>query len=186
MEDTQRGYLIAMLQAMAHSKIHNYVLPGLTSSLIGGPTEDSLGTVRLFEASREQHMEVTPHSHRFDFHCLVLQGTVTNILWTDSDQWQDVDMYTTSELHYKGECGLYHSKITGNDFYRPIRTLYHAGDWYCMTHDQIHSVEFSRDAVVLFIEGPTISNMSVILEPCVNGDRIPTLKVESWMFQKGK
>ena len=70
--------LLQLIKKMGHNEVDNYVLPGLTSSLIGGFGH---GKVRLFSAERETREWVIPHSHRFDFGCLVLHGEVENILF---------------------------------------------------------------------------------------------------------
>lgn len=176
--------LSALLKSMTHSRIGNYVLPGLTSSLIGDMPSKIHGCVRLFEASREQHLEVTPHSHRFDFHALVLQGHIVNRLW-EQDFNDDGDFYQSSLLTYKGACGQYEKTDHGRGFFQYQDTIYEEGQWYDMLADQIHSINFSRDAVVLFIEGPTTTDTSLVLEPCVDGVTVETLKTEPWMFLKG-
>jgi hypothetical protein len=53
-----------------------------------------------------------------------------------------------------------------------------------MTADQVHSIFFSRGAIVLFFEGSKESDTSIILEPFVNNEIVPTFKVEPWMFKK--
>lgn len=47
-----KDFNVEMLLAMRHSPRHNYVVPGLTSWLIGQPAPT--GTVRLFESHRKQ------------------------------------------------------------------------------------------------------------------------------------
>jgi hypothetical protein len=53
-----------------------------------------------------------------------------------------------------------------------------------MKDNGIHSISFSRDAVVLFIESASTKNKSSILEPVVNGKVIPTFEVKEWMFKE--
>jgi hypothetical protein len=53
-----------------------------------------------------------------------------------------------------------------------------------MTADEIHSIFFGRDTSVLFFEGPNVSDTSIILEPVVDGETIPTFKVEPWAFKR--
>ena len=70
---------LQMLKAMANSRLGNYAgIPGLSSSLLGGPKH---GRVRLFDCSRAHEESIVPHSHRFDVLCLVLRGAVENHLW---------------------------------------------------------------------------------------------------------
>jgi len=53
-----------------------------------------------------------------------------------------------------------------------------------MKSTQIHSINFAKGTEVLFFEGPTIMDTSVILEPYVDGETVPTFKTEPWMFKK--
>ncbi len=169
-----------MLAAMKHSPIKNYIVPGLTSWLIGEPSPK--GATRLFECSRDHQESITPHSHRFDFQCWVLAGKVTNRVWTYSDYGGD--LYTQTNLVYGGEPGQYERVRRGIDRYTYTDEVHKADDWYSMTADQIHSVYFAKGTQVLFFEGPTKMDHSLILEPHVDGKDIPVFKVEPWMFIK--
>ena len=60
--------LIEILQDMKTSKVANYVIAGLDSYMLEN------GNIRMFENSRKHQDMITPHSHRFDFVCLVLSG----------------------------------------------------------------------------------------------------------------
>lgn len=172
----------SVLRAMRNSLLKNYIVPGLSSALIGG---NGNGSVRLFEASREQHNDITPHGHRFDFACLVLRGSVINRIWTPSRTPRSDDYYAASTLVYGGEPGQYtQMPPTTPAAWSYQDTAFVEGEWYWMTHDQVHSISFSRDAIVLFFEGPTVADKTLILEPWVAGSHIPTFKVEPWMFQK--
>lgn len=173
------------LLSMSNNTLDNYILPGLSSHLIGG---GGYGKVRLFEASRRQQLGITPHSHRFDFTCLVLQGSVTNTLWAPDYQG---DKFSMQYLEYQGQAGQYQKRerIQGVD--KPGYThwagnsaRYTEGQWYSMDSEEIHSIEFSRDALVLFFEGPEKTQITKILEPVAGTAVIPTLKVEPWMFTK--
>lgn len=180
---------IEQIKQMAHSPLHNYAIPGLTSWIIGANPDPARGGVRLFECSRAHHEPIIPHSHRFDFQCVVLAGEVTNVVWhrvCDEDIDLDDDTYVISTLHYNGEPGTYtpgKHRVTG--FFRPRRHHYAEGDEYSMKHDEIHSIYFSKGSAVLFFEGPRITGSTQILEPLVDGVRVPTFKVEPWMFRKG-
>lgn len=174
---------LAFLDKMKHSPVRNYAIPGLTSWLIGAPTVH--GCVRLFECSREHHEPITPHSHRFDFECVVLAGSVRNILWTPVADERRGDRYQSSRLIYRGGIGHYAIDKDGIDTYEGTAFAYRAGDSYSMKADEIHSIYFSRGAKVLFFEGPTIADESLILEPYVDGEVVSTFKVEPWMFKRG-
>lgn len=168
---------LKVLLSMRRSGLQNYIVPGLLSSLVGGAEH---GTVRLFEASREQLADITPHSHRFDFTCLVLQGTVANRIWRENEKGEP---FVVSKLTYGGAPGTYtqQAAMTWTRWeYQQLR--YSVGDWYSMTAEEIHSIAFSADAVVLFFEGPQRSNTTRIIEPVVGGQHLTTFKVEPWMF----
>lgn len=166
-----------LLKSMAHSGLHNYILPGLESWLIGG---EGRGTVRLFKSDRhEQHPEITPHSHRFDFACLVLSGKVQNVLWKEDAYG---DEYAVSNLKYEGQPGQYTRSDGKVARYCTQMKEHKAGDWYCMRADEIHSIRFLERAVVLFFEGPQVTDTTVILEP-YEGERLATFTTADWMFK---
>jgi len=169
---------------MSHSHIRNYVLPGLKSSLLGDSGKN--GLVRILQGSCYQFEAVTPHSHRFDFVCQVLSGQVKNYVWKKAlpMDYAEASDYQSTTLHYLGEIGNYATEPGPIEKWTWHSTDYAAGDWYSMKADEVHSIRFSRDAVVLFFEGPQISDKSIALEPVVDGGVIPTLLVKPWMFLK--
>jgi hypothetical protein len=169
-----------MLRQMMHSPVRNYVIPGLTSWLIGEPSPK--GTMRFFECSRNHQESITPHSHRFDFQCWVLAGQVINRVWRGS--LGGGDKYVHTDLVYGGEIGSYERVRIGVANYSFEDSIYQASQWYSMKAHEIHSIQFSAGTEVLFFEGPTILSKSTILEPWVDGDDIPTFKVEPWMFKR--
>lgn len=175
--------MIGIIDTMKHSPIRNYAgVPGLTSWLIGDGFER--GKVRLFECERQHQEVVIPHSHRFNFSCQVLEGSVTNRVWTES-KGDCGDLFCVSRLRYGEEPGKYDSKTTDRIAYFSFDdSIYEKGDSYSMSFNEVHSIYFSRGARVLFFEGPLESKESFILEPVVNGITVPTFKVEPWMFQR--
>jgi len=176
-------FRLPMLLKMAHSPVKNYIIPGVTSSLIGGNPGPG-GCIRLFECERDHQENVTPHSHRFEFQCWVLQGSVTNRIWTtDSIHSTSADLFELTEIKFDG-MGKYERVTSARAKYSYEDKTYNQGDWYRMTAAQIHSIKFSRGAIVLFFEGPTEFATSYILEPVVDGIVIPTFKTEPWMFKK--
>lgn len=178
-----RHPLPVFLQRMKHSTIQNYGgIPGLSSSLLAGISEH--GVVRLMECSREHQEPIIPHSHRFGFHCMVLEGEVRNVIWKREHGW-GADQYITSILKYTGAPGRY-EKIVGTEphGWACVSRVYVAGQEYSMSANEVHSIFFSKGAVVLFFEGPNESESSILLEPFVNGERVPTFKIEPWMFKK--
>lgn len=177
------------LLAMKHSPIHNYVIPGLTSWLLAEPTME--GVLRLFECTREHEEAITPHSHRFDLTCHVLEGTVRNILWhtrdlSEGQAGEREDLFTETTMGYDGNIGEYaelSSKIVAA---RRVETWYGPGDTYSMASHEIHSIRFSKGAKVVLIEGPVRSLTNVVLEPYELGfGRLKTMRTEPWMFRRG-
>lgn len=175
--------LLQMVQRMAHNPIRNYVTPGLTSALVGGA---EFGKVRLFSCDRDTRDWVTPHSHRFDFTCLVLDGTVLNMLYTSCARSDTSNRFAVGTLKApEGGLGDYaYEPGTTYEWFEERRELYRVGDTYSMTSDQIHSIEFNRQARVLFFEGPEVTRESKVLEPWSDGARVPTFETRSWMFER--
>lgn len=175
--------VLKFLSAMKHSPIANYGgIPGLTSWLIGAPGPH--GLIRLMECSREHQEPITPHSHRFDFHCVVLKGVVRNRIWTAVTPTECGDEFRISHLTYAGNAGKYEKREGGIDSYGFRTEIYSEREEYSMTADQVHSIFFGRDTAVLFFEGPNVYGSSIILEPVVDGETIPTFKVEPWAFKR--
>ena len=172
--------IVKILSEMKNSSISNYAIAGLTSSLVGG---ESNGCVRLFEQERCQQDFITPHSHRFDFTCLVLAGEVTNRCWSETCEVMG-DFFEETIITYCGNIGEHHRKIAGRNFYEYHDHTYQAGECYSMSHDQIHSIIFGKESKVLFFEGPTLQDTSLIIEPVVNGSVINTCLKKPWMFVK--
>ena len=177
----QCSALARVLGGMTHSPLGNYIIPGLTSSLVGGSDR---GTVRVFECSRDHEENVVPHSHRFDFGCFVVRGCVRNRLWRRATPGYG-DTYRTSTLTYSGAPGEYQVKPGDYAAWQAEETSYGPGDVYTMTADQVHSIWFTRGALVVFFEGPTKTDKSLVLEPVVDGAPIPTFRTEPWMFSRG-
>tara|TARA_R110000851_G_scaffold70863_1_gene157974 strand:+ start:129 stop:650 length:522 start_codon:yes stop_codon:yes gene_type:complete len=169
--------LINALDAMKSSKVENYVIAGLDSYLLEN------GNVRLFKNSRNHQDSITPHSHRFDFTCLVLQGFVVNHVWNSCAE-PDGDLFESSKLIYSGDMGDHAKSRDGRDYYNFDSTRYEAGDTYSMLAEQLHSINFSKGAIVLFFEGEQKSDESYIIEPVVSGSLIPTYESKKYMFIK--
>jgi hypothetical protein len=168
---------------MMHSPVHNYAIPGLTSWLIGQPS--AAGTMRAFTCEREHQEPITPHSHRFDFQCWVLAGSVKNRTWRRSyDHDRDADEFHETILRFGGEFGRFAREPAGVGKWRYSDAVHAAGSCYSMPADDVHSIYFSRGAMVLFFEGPSTSDTSLIIEPVCQGRHVPTFKVEPWMFER--
>lgn len=171
-----------LLEDVASSHLQNYAgVPGLQSALIGGPSH---GKVRLFHATREPSVEITPHSHRFNLLSIVLQGSVTNTQWHRAIESETCgDEFAALKLLYAGEPGAYEHEPIGISRYYHVSRVHKAGEAYFMRATDIHSIRFSKGAVVLLIEGPTVSDSSVILQAHVNGKTLDTFQVKDWMFE---
>lgn len=173
--------LLGMVAAMSHNPVSQYVLPGLTSSLVG----EGRGHVRLLTSDRDTREWVTPHSHRFDFVCLVLEGDVENILF-ERGGGVGSNLYAAGTIRLIAE-GMGRYAITrsgdhGSYIEKPAK--YVAGETYSMKANQIHSIRFSRGAKVLFFEGPDVTEESVFLEPFSDGKTIRTFETSPWMFER--
>lgn len=176
--------LLNLLTSMRRSRLGNYIVPGIYSSLLGsGEGVEGLGRFRLFEASRHQQKDVTPHSHRFDFCCLVLSGAVHNTTWNQS-KTNSGDAYREVFLDYAGAPGRYVRRYADIDCWTSATGTYEAGEWYSMRHDEIHSIVFEKGTSVLFIEGPEVTATTKALIPWVDGKEVDTLATEDWMFQE--
>lgn len=177
--------LVTFLLGLSHSEIQNYVIPGLTSGVVGGRAADG-SMVRIFHNLRNHEESIVPHSHRFDFHAIVLRGKVTNRVWQVADANDPKsEPFMLSAIECKGQGpGKYTKRQLGVSNYRPVQSVYTAGQSYKMDANEIHSIFFEKETVVLFFEGRELTKESCVLEPYVNGQVIPTFVVEPWMFQR--
>lgn len=172
--------LMRMVDAIGMGKrLENYILPGMVSTMLATPARG--GIVRLFEMTREQEYEVTPHDHRYNFQCCVLAGTVENRRYrtqsTEYDQYAGyVSLPYDPATHSLDEsCPTYmHGQFTDEHFSE--------GDWYAMSKDEFHSIRFSKGAKVLFIEGPEQKKQSSCLVPYINGRICNTFIWRDWMM----
>jgi hypothetical protein len=182
---TVQEALIKATEPMLHNQLRNYIMPGLTSYLVGS---EKKGSVRLFHSERECMEFVTPHSHRFDFTCLVLSGDVLNTIFRPGYAYDDA--WCLSSINQVcGKDGLNeytHIRGTEASHWRAEIFKFSTGDVYSMTHEEIHSIKFSKGAKVLFFEGPQLKTTSYMIEPWENGKCIPTFRTEPWMFERGE
>lgn len=184
MKAEEVAMLIAGIEPMLNNKLGNYIVPGLDSAMVGD--QDLLGKVRLFDTSeRATRDEITPHSHRFDFVCLVLRGCVKNaVYWPDATGEQWCVSSITQVCGKEGLNSYTHVREEEPTRFRREDTLYSVGNVYGMRHDQIHSIEFWKGTKVLFFEGPQITDTSHMIEPWVRGKVVPTFRTEPWMFER--
>lgn len=166
------------------STLDNYALPGLSSTLLPG------GRLRMFECHRNTPELIAPHSHRYDFACLVLAGSVVNTVYKPCKgiEGPTSDFWAMSILTpIEGGLGDYEKQVISQaSCFTPVSTTYRAGDVYSMLNDDIHSIQFSRGAQVLFIEGPERSTTSIVLEPSTVDllSHVPTFETRPWMFKR--
>lgn len=170
-----------IIHKMKHSPAHNYVIPGLTSWLIGTP-HPRMGCVRLFTMSRMHEESIIPHSHRFDFTCRVIKGRVRNRQWFITDTHQG-DPYQVSDVTYEGVLGKHQQTALRVNYYTYDERSHTAGQEYSMKAEEFHSIFFDKGTEVLFFEGPNRLEKSQILEPIAQGNVVPLFKTENWMFQ---
>lgn len=186
-----------IIEDMRTSKVRNYIIPGLDSYLLKD------GCVRMFHSTRHYAGEVTPHTHRFDFACYVLQGEVENRIYErvtpdlmvmkhDGDNWKkgepEPDYFTIRTLVRSGTehdiMGSYDQ--FGDEENVPfISTVskYTGGAWYSMTHDQFHSIRFGKDTKVIFFEGPELRPENQVLLPYMHNETIETMECQKpWMY----
>lgn len=172
-----------IVHKMKHSPAHNYVIPGLTSWLIGTP-HPAMGCVRLFTMSRYHEESIIPHSHRFDFECLVMKGRVRNRTWVECLQPKDGDPYLVSDVTYEGTLGKHKQTDVKMAYFDHYERIYNEGQTYSMKAEEFHSIYFDKGTEVLFFEGPSRLEKSQVLEPICQGSVVSLFKTESWMFQK--
>lgn len=175
--------IIEAVQPMLCSRLDNYIVPGLVSHIVGG---EHKGKVRLFSINRTATDFVTPHSHRFDFTCLVLKGRVQNTIFVEGGETGD-EWCVSTISQVCGPNGLLDYVHKRDD--KPTRwtqdtRTYEAGDTYSMRYDELHSIQFARGSKVLFFEGPQVTNESRMIEPWVGGQVVPTFRTEPWMFRR--
>lgn len=177
--------LIEILDQMKSNTLNNYVLAGLKSHQLNN------GNIRLFENTRNQYDYISPHSHRFNFTCLVLKGDVTNTMWEEvpKDTLENYnecayDEYCITTNLYKGKPGYYDIKNISKGYFKRYSYKYSEGEIYSMKHDEIHSIQFSKDALVLFFHGPDISDTNIVLNPIVSDSVIPLSETKDYMFKR--
>jgi hypothetical protein len=176
-QQSTRRFMAGLLCERTTSPVYNYVLAGLTSSLM------QEGSVRLFTAERETFDYIAPHSHRFPLACFVVQGQVQNTLWWKT-KIPGHSVYRAKRLTYHGAPGEYGVEMGDIDGYKHECHTFNAGDVYTMKADEIHSIRFNKGAVVLFIEGEEETNETVMLEPHINDTTIHLGAVKDYMFER--
>lgn len=168
--------IINLINSIKHSKIPNYILPGVDSYLLHGD-------IRILESCRDTREFVTPHSHRRNLHCTVIQGEVLNVEYQKTGSPSAATWYC-STLRYlsKGEYQVIPTPEP--ETYYETYKRYSAGDSYTLLAQNIHSISFKKGTVLMLQESGEPTPSSVILEPAgSDGQRIPTFHVAPWMFK---
>lgn len=174
--------VVKHLKDMGYDTIKNYILPGMQSSLIGEGKNG--GKVRMFVSTYYNHGFVTPHSHKFNLLSYVVRGSVVNTLYINK-YFSPSFEFIKSKVEYKGAVGEYSTPFDDEKVVCSlIENTYEAGEWYYMEADEIHSIKFSNDAIVLIFEGPTLKNYNYILQPCVDDQMLMTFDRHDWMFKE--
>lgn len=115
---------------------------------------------------------------------------LTDVLNQMRDEKSTLDNYALPGLSstlLPGGLGDYEKQVISQaSCFTPVSTTYRAGDVYSMLNDDIHSIQFSRGAQVLFIEGPERSTTSIVLEPSTVDllSHVPTFETRPWMFKR--
>lgn len=180
---------LSTVLAMAHSPMFNYIVPGLTSWLVGGhPSDTGRGCTRLFTCDSNNLVWPTPHSHRFNFEATVLQGEVINRIYVPTDRFErsQTERYQSHLLPYLGNVGKYGEPVeNGEGWYTHEDMTYTEDDTYYMRAAEIHSIHFARGTAVLMMEEPSLADQSEYIIPTDGVGFIDTMKSEPWMFQRG-
>lgn len=173
--------VVRLLSGSKEASLANYIVPGLTSTLLaetyGG------GMVRLFNMEREQEVAIVPHDHRYSFNCFVLAGQVMQRIFS-------VDLHATENnaTHAVVEYDpVAHQVVYGQRRWARAHAIDNAfvkGQWYSMKAHEFHQITFRRGTRVLFIEGPKEQDVSHCLLPFSNGRICDTFMWREWMMEK--
>lgn len=171
--------LVRLVTAIGGGRVlDNYVIPGLRSTLLS--TTEAGGKMRLFEMTREQEYDITPHDHRYSFQCCVLAGSVRNRRYAVQSTLKEYAGYAA--LPYD------HARHALNED-RPRWLYAHSkeetfgeGDWYSMRCGEFHSIRFAKGTRVLLIEEPEEAEESWCLLPLVGGTICNTFIWRDWMM----
>jgi hypothetical protein len=162
----------------AHSVIHNYAIAGMDSYIIGDPADRT----RLLHMTRHQLDYVTPHSHKTDLTCTVLNGMVINTIFTKG---KGGDYFIKTPLIYQGEAGKYvKQKSQAKKMYVLDIKGYHSRQQYSMPYYDIHSIWFTKGAMLLLKSGDVVTDATFILEPYSNFRHVQNFHVHKGLFKK--
>lgn len=167
-------------QLGSKTAITNYGVPGMTSRLL------DQGVLRVLTASTRQQFFVTPHSHRYDLLCLVLEGEVENILYEETGDGTGEE-YGVMRCTYEGKKEAFKKEIGSvrKGTFVTYSNIYCEGDCYFMKANEIHTVVFEANTTVLVMEGVTRRNTTQVLLPVgADGKPIDTLQTQPWMYQE--
>ena len=170
-----------IMNSVRYNPIDNYILPGLTSYVLGrlgvdGPDHEA-PMVRAFVSSRNTPEFVAPHSHVRDLFCHVIAGSVINTNYHEerTARGESWDTYVQTGDFVSG----YKHGFAGKRTFVSVSTVYEAGASYYLLADVIHSIRFSRGAVVLIMEGKKKRQSVTVLQP----PGVQNFEAADWMFK---
>lgn len=159
--------------------LNNYVIPGLRSEAYVEEL-DTGAMIRTFEMLRDQEYFVTPHDHRYDFQCMVLEGKVVNTVYK---------LFECSELSATHAILPYDPALRVLDHEKAKlvraeseRRTYVNTDWYIMGHEEFHSIQFDKGTRILFLQEADKKTQSNCLLPYVDGKILDTFIWRDWMM----
>lgn len=170
---------LGVLMGVAHSPVCNYVIPGLTSWLIG-EHEDGV-TLRMFTASRHPREPIAPHSHRYDFRARVLTGSVEHTLWVPGDNLHG-DEFEVLHQSTPKTIGDFDCTRGERGYWKPCTYPYDVNRIYQLLAEEVHSIQFDKGTIVLLEEQPDRTN-SFMLNPVVAGNTLYIGDTQPWMFK---
>ena len=155
------------------NEIQHYAIPYLTSHQVQ--------SAEILHMEHYQHGLVAPHSHRHNLLFVVLEGAVSNDLYLPDDRGPE---YLIRTIKYGGRPGKYSSdNEEARGRFRSVRYSFNAGDCFRMLADEIHSIYFGKDAKLLRVSGPELTETSLQLIPVTDkAVCVDIAAVQPWMF----
>lgn len=161
--------------------LKNYIVPGMISIELGPTTEG--GFARILHMTREQEFWVTAHDHRYNLHCQVITGIVTNYLYELTYHVERAAATHTILKYNKTKHSLDETLpifVKGN--YKA--TSYGHGQIYTLVHDVFHSIWMTKGTQVLIVESAQMKDFNHCLVPYVQGKIANTFLWKHWMMEQ--
>lgn len=161
------------------STLENYVIPGLRS-VAYLKTDDNGAMLRSFEMTAHQEYYITPHNHRYNFECFVLDGEVENTIFNPIEATRA----TADHVIVPYDEAKHDIDLEKTEFVRAISSSrkHPEGDWYSMRHDQFHTITFAKGTRVLFLQGASVVKVSHCMLPYNAGRICNTFIWRDWMM----